>query len=339
MFSPSLAFLKQVVDPSISGFTSRIIKTSASPSTTYRVALEYPEGHLGVLSVIVKSIAPIWPRDPDGPDREPKFYAHLLPQLDLKHVELYHVGIDPETQCRLIVMEDLAPGYRFSEPTHLWTCDEACCMVRTYAHLHVQGGHCLPPEGERSWMWRMALHERPWEAEEILRLIDDLVKGGVWSPLLRIERLVEQTLADMVHFARLPVTLLHNDVFPPNVALPLELNDEAILLDWEMVGWGLAELDLAFMFLQPFRGTRNIDRARVLDHYWAERQVLEGVQPPAGERRAVQLHADALWALSLVPVAHSVVAKPYPPGSAPKAYWDSMLSVLHERLAELCGAI
>ena len=56
MFSPSLVFLKKVVDPSISGFTSRIIKTSASPSKTYRVAIEYPEGHPGVLSVIVKSM-------------------------------------------------------------------------------------------------------------------------------------------------------------------------------------------------------------------------------------------------------------------------------------------
>jgi hypothetical protein len=338
MFSPSLGFLREVVDPAICGFASSTIKTSASPCTIHRVALQYPQGHPGVLSVIVKSCAPNWPQDPAGPDRESRFYMHLIPQLNLSHVHLYHVGIDPDTQSRVIVMEDLAPGYRFPAPTHCWTQQEALCMVRAYARLHVQGVYCLPPEGERSWMWRMALLERSWEPGELLQLVEDLVGTGIWAPIPGIERLVQRTLAGLWRFAHRPATILHNDVYPPNVALPIDLGKDAILLDWEMAGWGPAELDLAFMFLQPYRSAKDIDRVQALDHYWLERQALEGGQPPAEERWAVQQHADELWALSLVVVAHKVASRPYPPGSAPRAYWDSMFGVLHEQLVALCKA-
>jgi hypothetical protein len=51
----------------------------------------------------------------------------------------------------------------------------------------------------------------------------------------------------------------------------------------------------------------------------------------------VQHHADALWALSLVPVAHQVVTRPFPVGSAAEAYWISMRGVLHEKLRDLCA--
>jgi hypothetical protein len=91
------------------------------------------------------------------------------------------------------------------------------------------------------------------------------------------------------------------------------------------------------MFMLPFRSTRNICRQAALDYYWARREMLEGQRPPARERRAMQRHADAVWALYLIPVAHRVAKKPYPPGSGPRAYWDAMFGVLYERLEELCN--
>ncbi len=332
-----MRFLREVVDPQINGFEDSLVKISASPSTVHRVALAYSRGHPGVRTVIVKSIAPVWPNDPHGPDREPCFYTKLLPCLDLKYPQVYDVGVEPTSHHRLIVMEDMAASYRFPPPVHRWTPDEAKCMVQAYARLHVRGCPCLPPEAERDWMWRMALYERAWEPESLAHMVDDLVAQRNWPPLPRVEKLIEGTLANLAHFDRYPATLLHNDVYPPNVALPLDLDDEAIILDWEMAGWGLAELDLAFMFLQPFRSAQQLDRGETLAAYWAQRQAMEGTCPPYEERQAVQNHADALWALSLIPVAHRVAARPHPAGSAPHIYWESMYGVLHERLADLCN--
>jgi hypothetical protein len=337
VFRLTLRRLRQIVDPQISSFDFRLIKTSASPSMVYRVALDYPQGHPGVRSVIVKTIAPVWPKDPCGPDREVNFYSRLAPCLALRRPQVYYAGVDAGSQYRLIVMEDLSASHHFPSPTHRWTPDEGGCMMRAYARLHVQGRDCLPPEEQRIWMWQMALQEKPWEPEVLLRMVGYLMAQGIWASLPRIERLIQRTLAELTVFARNPATLLHNDVYPPNVALPLDLDGDAVLLDWEMAGWGLAECDLAFMFLQPYRSAREIDRTRALAIYWAERRSLEGRCPPVAERQAVQRHADAMWALSLVPVAYQAAAEPYPAGSAPRAYWNAMFGVLYEHLANLCA--
>ena len=92
----------------------------------------------------------------------------------------------------------------------------------------------------------------------------------------------------------------------------------------------MAELDLAFMFTQPFRSERNIDKQAALNYYWDQRHALDGGRPLASERQAAQAHADALWALSLIPVAHKVATHPHPPGSAPALYWNSMHTVVTE---------
>jgi hypothetical protein len=331
----SLHLLRQAVDPRIGGFEHSLIKTSASPSTVHRVVLTYPQDHPGVRSVILKSIAAVWPNDSEGSCREVRFYNQVLPCLDLEHPKIYYAGLDPESDLRLILMEDLAASHRFPPPVHRWTPDEAEYMVRAYAQLHVRGEHCIPPEAERGWMWRMALHEQDWEPEALASMVHDLVAQGIWAPVPRLEALIKHTLANLPHFAGCPATLLHNDVYPPNVALPFDPQGKAILFDWEMAGWGLAQLDLAFMFLQPFRSAQHLQRSEVLASYWAQRQALEGGQPPFGERQAIQNHADALWALSLIPVAHSVAAKPHPARSAPQIYWESMFGVLYERLVDL----
>lgn len=329
-----LALLRQVIDPHISGFTNSTIKVGASPSSVRRVTLRYRAGYVGVPSVIIKHIAPEWPNDPHGAERECRFYTDILPRLGIRSVHVYHTGIDPETGYRIIVMEDLAAGHVFHPPAHIWTPDEMRCLLRTYARLHAQGRDCLPAEEQRWWM--MTRHETRWDAEAVLTMIDDLVAQGIWSPLPRIHLLVERTLAGMQQYADYQVTLLHNDVYPPNIALPHDLHGTAILIDWEMVGWGLAELDLAYLFMQPFGSAHRVNRAEALDYYWAHRQMLEGRSMPARERAEIQRYADAVLALSLVPVAHRVAAAPFPAGSAPRAYWDAMFGVLHARLKELC---
>lgn len=338
-YTPDLDLLRQAISPWVTGFKNHTIKVGASPSSVHRLSLEYAHGRTGIASVILKAAAPVWPDDPNGPDREQRFYTLLFPQLGAPWFDLYYVGIDPRSQHRILLIEDVTAGFRFPPPTHAWREDEMRCMLRAYARLHSLGRNCLPPEDQRSWMWRPALLERDWRAEDLLDLFRGLVDGGVWLPLSGIEQLIERTLADSSSLEDYSLTLLHNDIFPPNVGLPKGAQDqaEAILLDWEMVGWGLAELDLAFMFMQPYRSARRVCRKAALDYYWNQRRALEGNLPPLEQRQKMQRHADALWALSLIPVAHRVSTRPFPPGSEPARYWDSMFAVLYERLCDLCN--
>jgi hypothetical protein len=335
-FAPTLAWLRRTIDPRIAGFTTECIKTNTVQTRVHRVTLEFAGGHPGCRSIIVKTTVPGWPEDPHGPDRELWFYSKLFPRIGFDHPRVHHAGIDPATGRRILVMEDLAGDYRFPPPTHRWSFDELRCALRAYARLHQRGRERLPSADERARLWQMALQQRPWRVDEILTLVDDLTCRGIWARMAGIEQLTERTLVEQADLGVAPPTLLHNDVYPPNVALPHDLDGEAVLLDWEMLGWGMAELDLAFMFLQPFRSAEGIDRLDALDYYWEQRCVLGGSSPRAGERQALQRHADACWALSLVPVAHRAAVQPYPDGSAERTYWDAMFGVLGERLKELC---
>ena len=146
----SLDLLQQEVHPRIVRFRSTLIKTSASSARIHRLALDYAPGHSGVSSLVVKSIDPVWPGDPYGSDRELRFYRELHPQLDLTLAHPYHLGIEPSTGQRLIVMEDAETGFRFLSSRHQWTPEEIRCILRTYARFHAQGHHTLPEENQRN---------------------------------------------------------------------------------------------------------------------------------------------------------------------------------------------
>ena len=328
--------MRQVIAPDISAVTAEILKVSASPSVIYRLAL----ARIGAnenLSVIAKRIAPGWPGDPYGHERECRFYRCLRPCMDLPRPHVYYAGPEPDSDHHVVIMADVAGLYRFPPPAHLWTQAEIRSSLRAYARLHVQGERCLPPPAGREWL--VARHEERVSAlaHQLPPMVVTLVERGLWRPLPRFPHLLPQTLADAARLTGEPVTLLHNDVYPPNLGLPADLaRDDALLVDWEMLGWGLAQMDLAFMFLQPFRSHRTLDRDAALNYYWAQRQKLAGKQPTAATRQAIQRYADALWALWLIPVAHRMALSPYPPGSAPRVYWDSMFGVLEERLQQLC---
>lgn len=330
----SLAFLRQVVNPHIIGFENNIVKAGIKPSRIRRITLSYPEGNKGVSSVIVKESAAHWPNDPKIGDREPTFYATLYPRLGFQSLHVYHTGVDPDTQQRVIVMQDLAPDYKFPPPTHRWTWEELCSVLRTYARLHIHGRGSLPSADARTWM--LNVQEIHWHPQDLLPMAEELATRGIWERLPGLEGLIVQTSLDAEKMNDYPITLIHNDVYPPNIGLPTDPDAEAVLIDWEMVGWGIAELDLAYMFMLPFRNTQQIDRQKALDYYWGRREEMEGHSPSARERHAAQRHADALWALYLIPLAHQAALRPYPAGSDQRAYWDNMFSVLYETLKALC---
>ncbi|HNB54984.1 MAG TPA: phosphotransferase [Anaerolineales bacterium] len=336
---PLLPLLQQTVHPSVARYTETLIKHSATPATVSRLTLEYaarPEipPAIGPATLILKRIQPEYPADPGFPDREFTFYTRILPQLDIPHPQIYFTGIDPETQERLILMEDLTT-YHLPPPTRPWTQAEGECMARAYARLHTVSRIANPANPD----WLLQRHETRLDADMLGKMACDLIRQNVWEPIPGLEGLIARTVDAAQTFIHLPTTLLHNDVYPPNVALPPNLNDDAILLDWEMASSGLAEMDLGFMFLQPYRAHQCLDKARVLDAYWAARHAWEGEIPAREERDIRQFYADAVWGLWLVPVAHKMAAHPFPPGSAVATYWQSMFGVLEAHLRGLSGRV
>jgi hypothetical protein len=102
----------------------------------------------------------------------------------------------------------------------------------------------------------------------------------------------------------------------------------------------MAELDLAYLFMQPYRSAAGIDRPAAESFYWQERTRLGGGREyTQAERRFRQRHANIVLALRQLIVAHYMALAPYPVGSAPHTYWQEMFVVLEERLRELCSSV
>lgn len=334
---PSLEFFREVIHPGISRYSLRTIKSSAPPAKVEEVSLCSDRDRDFKCQLIVKVVSPDWPEDPWGADRERIFYQRVFPRLGFEHPRVYFAGLNPGTGQRLIVMEDVSSRYHFPSPSYHWNLEEVFCFLRTYARFHCQAQEVLPAIGERNWL--LAYHCQVPDCEKIEEAAHYLVRQGIWDPLPNLRRLIQRTYEQLPDFSSRAATIIHNDLYPPNIGLPQNLGDQAVLIDWDMVGWGLAEMDLAYLFMQPFGSSSQIDRQEALDYYWNQRLALEGRIPPLDERQSIQNFADSLFALAEVLAAEKVAKKPYPPGSAPRAYWNAMYGVLYQRLIELCERV
>jgi hypothetical protein len=349
MYSPSLSLLRSEVSPSIKRATAELIKRSSTPASVYRLRLESSDEPSAERrsraesresnaprALVAKRIEPNWPEDPRGHEREALFYRRLLPELAAPHPRIYFAGAEPGTSFHLIIMEDVANTHRFPRPRDSWSQVEIEQILRAYARLHASGQGRLRNEEDLSWL--VERHEvRLFEtAGELPRMVEALAVRGIWPEMPAFGALLERTLRDAERLSDLPTTLLHNDVYPPNCGIPATGDGEAVLVDWDMAGSGLPEMDLAFMFLQPYGSHRRLDRRAALAYYWRCRRQIGGKIPSESELWERQRYADALWALWLVPVAFRMAESPFPAGSGPRIYWNSMFRVLGERLQALC---
>jgi hypothetical protein len=233
----------------------------------------------------------------------------------------------------MLILEDLKAAYRFPRTSHRWTVAELRHALGAYARLHVLGRSLLPEESDRGWLFSYL--EPPIDLEGLRADYQELVAGAHWSPISGLEDLIEEAGHGVQELAARPITLLHHDVWPSNVALPRGQDEEAVLVDWEMVGWGPAEVDLAYLFLEPYQGARELQAVKVWDVYWQERHKLEGSIPARELRQDIQRQAEVMLALSLIQVARSVARSPYPINSRPGAYWRVMHETLPSRLRAL----
>lgn len=327
-----LSRLRKLFDPAPRSVQVDVLQHSTTPATVYRLTLDD-----GRATLIAKRIAPNWGEDIQGYRREFEFYRHWANQLAFVLPEVIYAGQEPETGYGLVLLQDLAATHRFFTTNHIWKPEELERALRAYAKLHVQGYSLLDKHRTPEWLFPRYEARILAQAAEIPQMVAYLVKAGLWRPLPRLERFIQNVVADIQAFADLPVTLLHNDVAPQNIGLGVNSTaaPDVALLDWEMVGWGLPEMDLAYIFMQPFGNTRDVDRTEMLTVYWQERQRLEGTLAPSDVRQAVQQYADSLFALWLIPVAYERYKHPFPSGSAPYIYWSHMFTVLEERLRML----
>jgi len=107
---------------------------------------------------------------------------------------------------------------------------------------------------------------------------------------------VEQILNELPHLEKIalnePLTLVHYDVYPPNVAFTRDsAQPDAVLIDWASASADIAEIDLAFLFQQPYKSARLLNWRKALRYYWEERRCLMGSPYDWQERCAIFRYA------------------------------------------------
>jgi Phosphotransferase enzyme family len=335
-FAPDLDLLRQALGPHVQDCHTVLIKTTLPWSLVFRVTLVTSQGHSMPESVILKATNPNGPSDPREAVRESQFYKSIYPKLNLPKPQIHHLGRDEESGWNLMIMEDLSSTHRIPEHPYQWTRSELRSVLHAYALFHSAAP--LPGAGDRQWL--NPRHETELEFDEIPAQVETIQNKGIWGPLPGLSRLISQARASCLRFERMDICLLHNDTTPTNAPLPRDLASQpATLIDWQDAGIGMAEMDLAYLDLQPFDSARAIPRMELLNTYWQIRRELGDEAPGSVERAERQLHADLIMSLWLVRPGSRVALQPYPEGTYPHMHWNSHFGVIYKRLLELTHEI
>ena len=231
------------------------------------------------------------------------FYTELQPKLALPapsllgHGHLPHGGV-------FLVLEDVAKTHRLLPLGHHYTTRELLSIMTTYARLHGRGGRITVADNSYPW-----LHQDPrttFAAHLVIGHLQELARNE-WTNSLaavplsspRLPSLLREVAARLTH---LPSTILHNDFYATNVALPLDYTQPAVLMDWQLIGRGPLHLDLANIGLlgtSPY--FKEVDKDAVLLGY-LEALAREGgpkITPTA--LREQYTYAELLLALDFLP--------------------------------------
>ena len=334
-YQPNLDLLKQALGPHVQDCHAELIKTTLPWSLVYRVTL-LTQGHSTHESVIVKAINPNGPSDPREAERELLFYKNIFPKVNIPKPFVHLLTTDKVSGWHVIVMEDLSSTHRIPKHPHQWTRAELKSVLRVYALLHTTNVLLTEP-------WLNPRHESQLDFEAIPEQVDIVQRAGIWDALPQLPDLISYARESCRKYENAVVTLLHNDTTPANAPLPFDLDarpaQPAMLIDWQDVGIGMSEMDLAYIDLQPFDSGRLIPRSELLSYYWYSRAEIENSIPSPAERINRQLHADLVMALWLARPASRVALHPYPEGTYPRMHWDSQFGIVYNRLKELAKEI
>jgi hypothetical protein len=207
-------------------------------------------------------------------------------------------------------------------------------VLRAYAYLHTSKVEDL------NYAWLAPRHESLLNFEKIPEQVAIVQHSGIWGDLPELPDLIAYARESCKKYADQKMILLHGDTTPANAILPKESDVEpAILIDWQDVGVGMPEFDLAYIDLQPFESGRLIPRSELLDLYWCSRAETDSDIPCDKEQGARQLHADVVTALWLTGPASRVTLHPFPEGTYPHMHWASQYGIVYNRLKSLMPEI
>ena len=327
-FEPNLDLLRQALGNNVQDCHAELIKIALGWSRVYRVTLSQ-QGHSTRESVVVKTIDPNGTATALEAERELRFYQILHPELCIPKPQVYFLTTDEATGFHVIVMEDLSPTYRIPTHPYQWTRAELESVLLAYARLHTSKLESL------HHAWLAARFESQLNFEMIPEQANNVQRAGIWGNLPKLPNLIAYARESCKKYAGEKTTLLHGDTTPANALLPQDLTQPAVLIDWQDVGVGMPEFDLAYLDLQPFNSARLIPRSELLDIYWHFRAEIDPGIPPPAERRARQLHADVVNTLWLVGSASRVALHPFTEGTYPHMHWASQYNIVYDRLKAL----
>ncbi|MCI0608830.1 MAG: aminoglycoside phosphotransferase family protein [Anaerolineae bacterium] len=332
IFEPNLDLLRQAFGNNIQSCHAELIKIALGWSRVYRVTLSH-QGHSTRESVVVKTIDPNGPANPLEAERELRFYQVIHPDLCIPKPQVYFLTTDDATGFHVIVMEDLSSTHHIPTHPYQWRCNELKSVLHAYARLHTRTLKSL------DYAWLAPRHESQLNFEKISEQAEMVQRAGIWGDLPDLPNLISYARESCKKYAEEKVTLIHGDTTPANALLPQDLTQPAVLIDWQDVGVGMPEFDLAYLDLQPFESARLIPRSELLDLYWHFRADIDSNIPSREERRARQLHADVVNTLWLVGSASRVALHPYPEGTYPHLHWASQFGIVYNRLKALMQEI
>lgn len=333
IFEPNLDLFRQALGNSIQDCRAELIKVSLGWSRVYQVTLT-KRGHLARETVVVKTV------DPSGPPtlleaaRELCFYQTIHPNLNISKPQVYFLKTDEATGFHVMVMEDLTLTHRIPAHPHQWTREELKSVLRAYASLHTSAVENM------GYDWLAPRHESLLDFEKIPEQVEVVQRAGIWGELPELPLLIEYASESCKKYTDATLSLLHGDTTPANSPLPKDLDSQpATLIDWQDVGVGMPEFDLAYLDLQPFESGRLVPRSELLSLYWCHRADIDSDVPAPEERRARQRHADVVTALWLTRPASRVALHPYPKGTYPHMHWSSQYGIVYNRLKTLAHEI
>lgn len=334
-YEPNIELLRQALGDDIQDCNAELIKIAFGWSRIYRVTVtRNRQGHYLRRSVIVKTIDPHGKVASHEAERELCFYQVIHPELRIAKPLIHLATTDESNGFHVIVMEDLTATQRIPPHSHQWTRAEVSSVLRACAQLHASSIENL------DHAWLAPRHESLLDLEKIPEQVAVVQRAGIWGDLPELSHLIAYARASCQRYANEKVSLLHGDTTPTNAALPNDLESEpATLIDWQDVGIGMPEFDLAYMDLQPFDCARLIPRPELLDIYWHFRAEIDSNIPSPRERRTRQLHADVVNTLWLMTPASSVALHPFPTESYAQTHWASQFGIVYNNLKGLIQEI
>lgn len=340
-------FWSGVVRAPVTSFRTTFIKEGFLPTSVQRVHFEGADDSLP-RSAILKCARPGWQNDPCGAEREARVYTELLAHIPISLPARYLVSLGGAQDHTQIVLQDLEPDFAFYPEAHKWTWHQGRAMLRTYARLHAYG-QMLAVSQMPYLMPR--LHAR-WSPAGARAMFADLAKTAELSdkvrPALPWVDVVLKLLPALQELAdKEPPTLIHYDAYPPNIAFARRDDQaDAVLIDWALATCDIGEIDLAFIFTQPYQSDQLLDWREALRYYCERKAELTGCGYNWGERVEVFRYAriQAVFA-SLVPIhrAWQKAQRDGTPFSANSSdpfvrFYIAMLDDLIERLGEIAAA-